>query len=553
MESSDGLYAAAASLGIDLQLFCSYSSELTDEIILSCVGYANKLTGSLYTKMPESETLAESFLTQFPSINPLTAHAILSSGGVLVEFLEWSHECRIQAIQKYRVPGESVALLSAICRYGEREDSKSGITECSSSISSAPDWENCHHKIESERKKQKCIRSPSKNDILGDCFLNFESLNQFTKFTDFSLNTSRVSKPAGDSWMSNGPEMLDEIKGSGLSMENKWNGQKQGLEMGTIKNASTLFNLNDSQLSKDSEMLYDIGKPGLSLNDKLSGERHRSDVATGNWHNKNNGEDLRKDCKGEVIDLNDSFSIGEDFSSIAKSLRFSPLVLELDEDPTAGKSKTARRLSFSKSSHPTFSTAGDANYSSDIWTSLNRKQSLREGVVEFQDTEFGKGEIPMKNQKQLLQNSMHRSLKDFYGPSFQEKGMHYSGTPLSNALNSVHLPKGSPWTIEFLNRVREKSKLRQQSLPCDRSGLCFENSDNVSKVIKRKSPSILEFYKYQGGSTSKKVSEQSKKVSEQKRQKRHFKPSTYKKGNGSTSLCPTWTPTDKKARQVCVN
>ena len=547
MESSDGLYAAAASLGIDLQLFCSYSSELTDEIILSCVGYATELTGCLNTRMPDSETLAESFLTQFPSINPLTAHAILSSGGILVQFLEWSHECRIQAIQKYRVPDESVALLSALCRYGEKEDSKSGITECSSSVSSAPDLEICHYKIESERKKQKCIRSPSKNDILSDGFLNFESLNKFTNFTGFSLNTSQVSKQYGDSWMSNGPELLDDIKHSSSSVENKWYGSKQGLEMGTMKNPSTLFKLNDSQVLKDSEMRYEIEKLGLSLNDKLLGERQGSDAATGNGHNKYNPEDSHKDSKGEVIDLNDSFLISEDFSSIVESLKFSPLVLELEEDPAAVKSKTTRRLSFSKGSHPTFPTAAEINSSSDIWTTLeDQKQSLRKGVVEFQDTEFGKGKLPVKHQKQLLQDSMHTSVKDFSGPSFQAKGMHYGGTPLSNALNSVHLQKGSPWTIEFLNRVREKSKLRQQSLSCDGYGPCFEYSDNISKVTKRKSPSILEFYKYQGGSTS-------KKVSEQKRQKRPFQPSLYKKGNASASLCPTWTPTDKRARHVCVN
>ncbi|KAL6321647.1 hypothetical protein AAG906_025479 [Vitis piasezkii] len=424
MESSDGLYAAAASLGIDLQLFCSYSSELTDEIILSSVGYATELTRCLYTKMPESETLAESFLTKFPSINPLTAHAILSSGGMLVEFLEWSHERRIQAIQKYRVPDESVTLLSALCRYGEREDSKSGITECSSSVSSAPDSENFHYKIESERKKLKCIGSPSKNDILRDGFLNFESLNQFTNFTDFGLNTSRVSKQYGDSWMSNGPEMLDGIKHSSSSLNNKWFGPKQGLEMATMKNPSTLFKPNDSQVLKGSEMLYEVKKPGLSLNDKLLGERRGSDAATRDWHNNNNPEDLHKDFKGEVIDLNDSFLIGEDFSSIAKSLRFSPL--------------------------------------------------------------------------------------------------------------------------NFLIESGEK-QIASAVLPCDRSGPCFEYSDNISKVSKRKSPSILEFYKYQGGSSR----STSKKVSEQKGQKRPFQPSrSYKKGNASASSCPTWTPIDKRARQT---
>ncbi|PSS33081.1 Zinc finger CCCH domain-containing protein [Actinidia chinensis var. chinensis] len=129
MESSDDVYAVAASLSIDLQLFCSDSSELTDEIILSCIGCATKLTRHNYPKMPESETLAESFLTAFPSINPLSAHAILSSGGILVEFLQWSHQHRIRAIQKYHVPDQSVNLLSILCRYGEWEDSRSAMTD----------------------------------------------------------------------------------------------------------------------------------------------------------------------------------------------------------------------------------------------------------------------------------------------------------------------------------------------------------------------------------------------------------------------------------------
>lgn len=89
MESSDGLYAAAASLGIDLQLLCSFSPELTDEIILKSIAKETRIIRGLYTKLPESETLAESFLTKFPSVNPLSAHAILSSEGMLSDFLNY--------------------------------------------------------------------------------------------------------------------------------------------------------------------------------------------------------------------------------------------------------------------------------------------------------------------------------------------------------------------------------------------------------------------------------------------------------------------------------
>ena len=208
MESSAGLYAAAASLGIDFQLFCSYSSELTDEIILNCIDYAAKMTKDLYPKMPDSETLAESFLTKFPSINPLTAHAILSSGGMLIEFLERSNECRIHAVQNYCVPDESVALFSALCKYSEREDSKSIMTDCSSSVSSGPDSDKCHRNVGSEGKQGKRINSPHKISVSMDEFLHFEALNQCT---DDFLNPSELSNPY-DLWMSKGSEMFQITK-----------------------------------------------------------------------------------------------------------------------------------------------------------------------------------------------------------------------------------------------------------------------------------------------------------------------------------------------------
>ncbi|CAA6655622.1 unnamed protein product [Spirodela intermedia] len=93
MEFSDALYAAAASLDIHFQLFCSYSPESTDEIVHSC---------------------------------------IKNSGRINKEFLRWSLEERIQAVGKYQVPDESMTLFSYLCRYGELGESKSGTTECSS-------------------------------------------------------------------------------------------------------------------------------------------------------------------------------------------------------------------------------------------------------------------------------------------------------------------------------------------------------------------------------------------------------------------------------------
>nr|GEX21451.1 protein shortage in chiasmata 1 [Tanacetum cinerariifolium] len=76
MDSLDELYVVVASLGIDLQLFCSHSSEISDEIILNSIAHAAKSTRGVSPKMSESETLAESFLSKFPSLNPISAHAI---------------------------------------------------------------------------------------------------------------------------------------------------------------------------------------------------------------------------------------------------------------------------------------------------------------------------------------------------------------------------------------------------------------------------------------------------------------------------------------------
>lgn len=132
MDQSDTVYSAATNLDINLQLLCSYNPESTDEIILTCIAKFTGPTRGLYPPMPESETLVESFLTKFLSINPLSAHAILSTGGALIDFLEWSHEHRIQAVGKYLVPDESIALFSALCRYGEMGESKSVMTDCSS-------------------------------------------------------------------------------------------------------------------------------------------------------------------------------------------------------------------------------------------------------------------------------------------------------------------------------------------------------------------------------------------------------------------------------------
>ncbi|KAG8060095.1 hypothetical protein GUJ93_ZPchr0002g24113 [Zizania palustris] len=132
MDSSDSLYAAAASLDMNLQLFFSYTPKSTDEIILNCIRKVAKLIKAPSPDIPESESLAESFLTRFPSINPLSAYMILSSGGSLAEFLSWPHERRIQSVGRHLLSPQIISLFNALCKFGELGESRSVMTECSS-------------------------------------------------------------------------------------------------------------------------------------------------------------------------------------------------------------------------------------------------------------------------------------------------------------------------------------------------------------------------------------------------------------------------------------
>lgn len=540
MESSAGLYAAAASLGIDIQLFCSDSSELTDRIILNCIDYAAKMTRGLYPKMPDSENLAESFLTKFPSINPLTAHAILSSGGKLIEFLEWSHERRILAVQNYCVPDESVALFSALCKYGEREDSKSIMTDCSSSVSSGPDSDKGHHNAGSEGKQRNHINSPHKISTRIDEFQHFEPLNHCR---DDFLNPSGLAK-ACDSWMCKGSEMFRGYKKHSSSVNDIFD-QKQEFDF-PIQLSPQVKKQYDTRISEDLEMLNDAKKPKLNvpLRDNLWGYSRGENMATLNgldWKNIKNYEIQKNDFVGEVIDLTDSPMSGEDFSSFCKSI--SSLEPEIEEDSTR-KCKIARRLSFGKGSDTVFPYISEINTGSDTSSSLKyRKQSFR-GANDIPDTGY-KDKLPPcpSNQENLI-----REVLACKGSLLKNDVSNHSPTPLSKAILSSHDPhSGSPWTIEFLNRIREKSKLRQQNLHSDTSASPYEISGNIAKVPTRRSPSILEFFKYQGGSTP-------RKILEQRKQKRNLQSSISSKNEKTSSfLLQTGTPIDKRARQVCIN
>ncbi|VFQ80594.1 unnamed protein product [Cuscuta campestris] len=239
IELSDQLYAAAPSLGIDMQIFCSYSPEMTEKIIISCIEAESTKNRGMLPKMPESETLAESFLTMFPSINPLSAQAIVSSVSMLLEFLEWSHECRVHAVQKYGVSYDSIWLLSALSRYGEREESKSGMTDCSS-VSS----------------------------VLGSESLNFgnDSARRKRKYAGYLHDLEDSYPCASDPYLSRIPEKTTSFNGSGmrsLSFDNFF-GQPLGLETNMIMNHQNSSQSYDFLTARDAEMGDQMNKTDLT-------------------------------------------------------------------------------------------------------------------------------------------------------------------------------------------------------------------------------------------------------------------------------------------------
>ncbi|XP_077239741.1 shortage in chiasmata 1 [Tasmannia lanceolata] len=476
MESSDGLYAAAASLDIHLQLFCSYSPELTDEIILSCIKYATTLHRGLYPAMLESETLGESFLTKFPSINPLSAHAIMSSGGMLVEFLEWSCEQRIRAIGKYHVPDESIALFSALCRYGELGESKSGMTECSSLSSS--DYSS--GKIQ---KQQKYSMGTHTLEILTDRSLDFEPLK---RPKDCGPNPSEASCSYQSRIFSSGHKILEKRKNQTFSLKDELLCQKHGVDA---------FVMNDL-----------------------------------NWNDISISENVNEDFEGEVIDHDISF-LNDDFPSIANTKCFSSGVPQIGKGVAAGNSE--------------FGT--EFHYDSDICL------SMKDNNRHFEDIICGKPDIksnievfPMKRRGEFLEDSkIHKSMRNDLGLSFQEKVRPSNGeTPLSNAICSSQLSQGSPWTIEFFNRIKEKTRMNQKSPLCNSSSNCSGGFRNIDKCVKRKSPSALDGYRYKGGGHP-------RKTIQPKWQKRLRQPlDSINIEKKDLSITPTWTPIDKRARQT---
>ncbi|KAL9240449.1 hypothetical protein vseg_014668 [Gypsophila vaccaria] len=554
MESADEVYAAAASLGTNIQIFCSYSFELTEEIILNYIGQARKFCKGSLPRLPETETRAESFLTKIPSINPLSAHAITSCGCMLLKYFEWSGDCRIRALRKYNLPEESVNLLNILFKCGEREETKSGLTDCSSSVSSPPDSGKIVHKVNSVDRKRKF------NANASDAMHDFKRPTASDKYIVDEMNYmeslpgSRASKSPRVSLLKKSPDFfLDAqlfgdkaIPGSAANMES-FKERPASTVPGTRKVpqlrddfAEFTFPINDGFGEQKSGWADDIKREGCA-----------TDLP----------QDLQEDFVGEVFNSYDKSPFGMDFQVAERTVKSSPNDGVAVDDYAPRSSKVGRKLSFDSSSYLNFPLDDfDTNCVLEDSRQL-RADNDYNGV----DCNWGSnGFIPQ--QEPMGTGLFEKSMKNFMSPLSRDKFVPLRGeTPLSRAVHSAQLQQGSPWTIEFLNRIKEKRRMRQQNQPGDTSVPQSSNLRNItsvpqssnlgnitsvpqssshgkfSKETKRRSPSILEYYKYQGGSrggTPKKLTPQ--KLQKQQGQNSNEKPSGFR---------PSWTPIDKRARR----
>lgn len=524
MEYSDGLYAAATSLGMDLQIFFSYSPELTNKIMINCIKSTAIQTRGLYSKMPDSVTLAESFLTQFPGINPLTAQSILTLGVTLNEFLTWSHEQRVHVLGKYNVPEQSLSLLSIFCKYGEREDSKSIMTDCSSSVSSGPDSDRCRfYQFDNKRKRPNPVVIDQSDELCFDELLQFKTLNQVVEAIP---GPSTLQNPydlgmSKDAWRSR-----DSGKAS-LHMSDPFY-QKQNNIATTMRNHSRVspssWNCKVPQIYEQLEQpSFSLKNKGLAQNEIMDNDLMGKNMK---WHNLGKFEKLHEGIKGEVVDLTNSPLLDESFS-ISESMYFPNRIDETEKDQLR-KNKIVRKLSFGSSIH---------SETNSIWRSMKDTGE----VDHHAEPDFGKDAFPLDfNPHGNIDSTPVRNLG---GLTFEEGISYLSETPLSRVRRSATPLKHSPWTTEFINKVKEKSKLRQKSVLCGNSSSFFGYQGNISKASKKGSPSTLDSFRYQPSKTP-------GNIQEQKRQKQSGQSSNSAKKGRYPVPISSWTPSDKRSTMV---
>ena len=471
MDFSDALYAAAASLDMHVQLFCSYSPESTDEIVHACINYSTRINRGLYPSIMESEILAESFLTGFPSVNTLSAHAILSSCNALADFLHWTFEDKVQAVRKYHVPEESMALFCRLCRYGELGESKSGTTDCSSI-----DSDLSSGRAQYRRKRQNTNTSDAVKFTTDDCVY-------FKPESNSHQETFESSKQSKRFFMGNTCGM------SGVS-------QKPGNFMHPI--------IDEPQCDK-----WDAKPSRVNVIDQKGAGGYKK---------------VFEDLNGEVINWNIDF-LKSGFQSAEIG------VDSFRTETLTGKFNQAEGYGYASASN-LFPLASDIKCDG-TWVSTKQHCQVPENST-----------TPKRYEDSDKENYSDGNI---LGPAKKQKLMaSFRGTLFTKSCDLSRKQEDAPWTAELLKGVQEKSKMKQNPPLSDTFLARPGSSKNTDKLSLRRSPHSIDSYRYQGTSRRQKTFQGKKK----KNMGTPRSSSNEKKSASSSAMAPTWTPTDKRARQV---
>ncbi|GAQ80757.1 hypothetical protein KFL_000610350 [Klebsormidium nitens] len=113
------LHAAALGLDINLQCLLSDCPDTTNRFVLKLIGSIRTLpkrSASVPPEtpppMPETASPLEAFLTAFPSLNPVSAHAILASGVNAPHFAQLPEEQQVALTRRFDVPVRSLRLFT---------------------------------------------------------------------------------------------------------------------------------------------------------------------------------------------------------------------------------------------------------------------------------------------------------------------------------------------------------------------------------------------------------------------------------------------------------
>ncbi|OEL14329.1 hypothetical protein BAE44_0024653 [Dichanthelium oligosanthes] len=509
MEASDSLYASAASLDMNLHIFFSQTPKSTDQIILNCIRKAVRKNQAPSPDIPESESLAESFLTAFPSIIPLSAHMILSSGS-LADFLGWSHEQRTQAVEKYHLPPQSIYLFSALCKFGELGESRSVMTECSSvdsDISSAL--------LQSRSKKKK------------------------RAVQDFSV---AINDPAF-------PNPRDQLRGDYVEHDKVFSPSK----------LRKFSHIEDTMPDLPEVFIVDrslnMGREGVSYRSR----QHDVDAVTGNQM----GDD------DFISELSPNFrTFNERTSSMVDTCNFS-WQPELGAKQPIRSSSLSSRPSFCRiSSHPTFPSALEINNNPGDWdVSCGTNQTWTGHLHGDFSTSSRRNDLggryhePRQEIMQNPESSLSFLKQDFgYHGASQGSGweIDYLRQMNENRIARQGRSRCNASATMSNSRMRDSSYRIMSASPIE----SFSYQRNTNTPLRGQNPSNNESFRYRrniktplrdqspsNGAHKHGKGRGTKAQSNSLRMDFKAQPSTNHEKSIVPSIEPTWTPLDKRARQ----